>query len=89
MNNIELYKDGFTITEITRKNNLSDREVQKFIKEISPSNLKIHKIKIRNRIIEMNNEGYTINAINKKTSVSVSIIKEILGKWECKIKCVS
>lgn len=80
MNNIELYKDGFTITEITRKNNLSDREVQKFIKEISPSNLKIHKIKIRNRIIEMNNEGYTINAINKKTSVSVSIIKEILGK---------
>lgn len=80
MNNIALYKDGFTITEITRKNNLSDMEVQKFIKEISPSDLKAHKIKIRNRIIEMNNEGYTINAINKKTSVSVSIIKEILGK---------
>ncbi|MCI9545805.1 MAG: hypothetical protein HFH60_03810 [Lachnospiraceae bacterium] len=80
MNNIELYREGFTITEITRKNNLSDMEVQNFIKEISTSDLKIHKIKIRNRIIEMNDEGYTINAINKKTSVSISIIKDILGK---------
>ncbi len=78
MNNIELYKKGFTIAEIKSLNNLSDTDVEYFIKSISSDDLKSHKVRIRNRIIEMNNEGYSINVINKKTSVSISIIKEIL-----------
>jgi hypothetical protein len=78
MNNIELYKKGFTVAEIKNTNNLSETEVDNFIKSISPDDLKSHKIRVRNRIIEMYNNGYSINVINKKTSVSISIIKEIL-----------
>lgn len=78
MTNIELYKKGFTVAEIRSMNNLSETEVEDFIKSISPDDLKSHKIRIRNRIIEMYDNGYSINVINKKTSVSISIIKEIL-----------
>lgn len=78
MTNIELYKKGFTVAEIRSMNNLSETEVEDFIKSISPDDLKSHKIRIRNRIIEMYDNGYSINVINKKTSVSISIIKDIL-----------
>lgn len=78
MNNIELYRKGFTVAEIRSMNNLSDIEVEDFIKSISSEDLKTHKIAIKNRITQLYNEGYSINVINKKTSVSVSIIKEIL-----------
>lgn len=78
MKNIELYRKGFTVAEIRSMNNLSDVEVEDFIKSILPGDLKSHKITIRNRIIQLYDEGYSINVINKKTFVSVSIIKEIL-----------
>ena len=76
--NIELYRKGYTIAEIKAMNDLNDKEIEDFIKSISSNDLTTHKIRIRNRIIELYNDGYSVNVINKKTSVSISIIKDIL-----------
>ena len=78
MNNLELYRKGYTVSEITAMNNLSFEEVEEFIKAVDSDSLKDHKILLKNRIIEFYNNGYSVNAISKKTSVSVSIIKDML-----------
>lgn len=78
MSNIELYRAGYTLAEIKDKNLLSDSDIENFIKEIASEDLKSHKIKIKERIIELNNQGYSVNAINKKLYVSASIIKDVL-----------
>ncbi len=80
MSNMELYNKGYSVNEITDINKLSREEVEDFIKSITPENLKSHKIYMRNRIIEMNNNDYTANAISQITSVSLSLIKKILSE---------
>lgn len=80
MSNMELYNKGYSVNEITDINKLSRSEVEDFIKSITPEDLKNHKIHMRNRIIEMNNNDYTANAISQITSVSLSLIKKILSE---------
>ena len=78
-NILDLYKEGYTVAEIKAMTELSEKETEDFVKNIKSEDLSIHKTAIRNRIIDMYNNGYSVNVINKKTSVSVSIIKKILA----------
>lgn len=78
-NILDLYKEGYTVAEIKAMKELSEKETENFVKNIKSEDLSIHKTAIRNRIIDMYNNGYSVNVINKKTSVSVSIIKKILA----------
>ena len=77
-NILDLYKEGYTVAEIKAMKGLSDKETEEFVSAIKSEDLAIHKDAIKNRIIEMYKNGYSINVINKKTSASISIIKKIL-----------
>lgn len=79
MDNKELYLKGFSVAEIIRKKHLSDTESIAFIKELTNKDIDQHREVMKRRITDLYQKGDSVNLINKKTCVSVSVIKKILS----------
>lgn len=80
-NNIELYKEGYSIEEISSMNKLTEEDIKNLIDSVSYADMMLHKENLKKRVIELNANGLSANAISKTTAVSLSIVKDFLSEW--------
>ena len=79
-NNIELYKEGYSIEEISSMNKLTEEDIKNLIDSVSYADMMLHKENLKKRVIELNANGLSANAISKTTAVSLSIVKDFLSE---------